>query len=282
MKFNAKTRLNNCAVAAISALLIIINYAAVAQTPHRVFTFQAGDEFQKQIRLNSTCVIQRGKQQLQVNSSSVLSKLYKVTAVSDTAYEFTVTLQKMDDKINSLGKELHFNSENAIDTTSKIQKVLKYMMGRSSLVYVNKNGVIISAKDGNAAVAGDTLLAFAGLPEDPFIKGAHFGLIADFSSSKALKKGYTWRISSSAKKQQITTNFVIDEISDAITIIKFKSAVKSEYLNSNSNGTYILDNHSGLIIQRLVESISTGYQLKDKVLYATTRKISLAEDCVKK
>lgn len=283
MKLNAKAGLNIYKEITFLLFFILVQYTAAAQMHHRVFTFSPGDEFQKEIRLNSTCVIQRGKQRLDISSSSALTKSYKVTAVSDTVYDFMVTIEKIDDKINSQGKELHFNSENAntIDTTSRIHNVLRYLMGKPSAVSVNKNGIILSAVDANAALASDTLFAFAGLPEEPFIKGTHFGLIADFSTNKALKKGYAWKASSGTQNQQMTTNFLIDEVTDKITVIKFKSTIKGVYLNSNSNGTYILDNKSGLIIQRLVESISTGYQLQNKILYATTRRISLAEDCVK-
>lgn len=259
--------------------LVLIGYAAMGQ--HRVFTFQQGDEFEKQIHLNSTCSIQRGKQILTISSSSNVSRVYKVVAISDTAYQFSVAIKKMDDLINFQGKRLHFNSENAIDTTSQIHRVLRYMMTKPALVFVNKRGIILSSIDANAGLATDTLVAFAGLPDQNLAKGGHFDLVGDLSLSKALKKGYTWKVSSSAKGQTMTTDFVIDNITDAITIVKFTSSVKGQYLNSNINGTYILDNRSGLIIQRLVESVSTGYQLKNHVLYATTRRISLAEDCAK-
>lgn len=262
------------------APLVLVSFTATAQQ-HRVFTFRQGDEFEKQIRLNSTCSIQRGKQILNISSSSVLSRSYQVTAVSDTAYQFSVSIKKMDDLINFQGKQLHFNSENAIDTTSQIHKVLRYMMIKPSYVSINKQGIILSAVDATGDLATDTLIAFAGLPEQSFMKGSRFDLIADFASNKALKKGYSWTVSSSARDQKVSTDFVIDNITDAITIVKFKSSVKGLYLNSNSNGTYILDNRSGVVIQRLVESVSTGYQIKNRVLYATTRRISLAEDCVK-
>jgi len=120
------------------------------------------------------------------------------------------------------------------------------------------------------------------LPEESFAKGNQFALVADFSPGKALKKGYTWADSVSVKKQRMITRFVIDIITDAITVIKFKSEVKGESLNSNTNGTYILDNKTGIIVQKLIESVSTGYQLRNKIVYATTRRISLSEDCVKK
>src|SRR5665213_1284533 len=192
MRFRKQTLLKNIAL----AVLILASCEAVAQK-HRVFTFQQGDEFEKQIHMNSTCSIQRGKQILMISSSSVISRSYQVTAVSDTTYQFSITIKKMDDLINFQGRRLHFNSDNAIDTTSQIHKVLKYMMAKPSYVTLNKRGVILSAIDANADLATDTLVAFAGLPERNFAKGAHFDLVADFSSSKALKKGYSWTISSS-------------------------------------------------------------------------------------
>lgn len=264
----------------IWAFLIFISYAASGQQ-HRIFTFQKGDEFEKQTHLNSTCSIQRGKQILNISSSSFLSKTYQVLAVSDSAYQFSVSIKKMADSIGFQQKRLFFNSEKKVDTTSQIQKVLKYMMNKPSLVLIDKHGIILSASGASLALASDTLLAFAGLPEQSFTKGGHFDLVADFSLIKA-NKGYSWTASSSANNQKMITYFTIDKITDAITIVKFKSSVKGQYMNSSSNGTYILDNKLGLIMQRLVESVSTGYQVKNGVLYATTRRISLAEECKKK
>jgi hypothetical protein len=282
MKFNIRTRLHNNKSTFLSIFFIVVASAVYPQALHRVFTFQAGDEYQKQIRLNSNCTIQRGKQKLDIVSSSVLSKSYKVTGVTDTTYDFVITIEKMEDKINSLGRELHYTSESGIDTTSQIQKALQYLVGRPSRVTINRHGVILSATDVASVFANDTLFAFTGVPEEPLVKGARFGLIADFSTSKPLKKGYAWATSSPGKKQAVTNNFVIGNITDAITVVKFTSVVKGQYLNSNTNGTYILDNKSGIIIQRLVESVSTGYEIQNKKVYATTRRMSLSEDCVKK
>jgi len=276
------TGLHNNKSALLSIFFMMVASAVYAQASHRVFTFQAGDEFQKQIRLNSNCTIQRGKQKLDIVSSSVLSKSYKVTGVTDTTYDFAVTIEKMEDKINSLGRELYFNSESGTDTTSQIQKALRYLVGRPSRLTINRHGIILSATDVASVFRNDTLFAFTGVPEEPFVKGARFGLIADFSTIKPLKKGYTWTTSSSGKKQVVTTTFVIDNITDAITVVKFTNVVKGQYLNSNSNGTYILDNKSGIILQRLVESVSTGYEIQNKKVYATTRRVSLSEECVKK
>jgi hypothetical protein len=282
MKFTIRTVLHNNKTTLLSIFFIMVASAVYPQALHRVFTFQTGDEYQKQIRLNSNCTIQRGKQKLDIVSSSVLTKSYKVTGITDTAYDFSVTIEKMEDKINSLGRELYYNSESSTDTTSQIKKALKYLVGRSSRATINRHGIILSATDVASVFANDTLFAFTGVPEEPLVKGARFSLIADFSTGKAIKKGYVWDTSLPGKKQSMTTHFVIDNITDAVTVIKFTSVVKGQYLNSNTNGTYVLDNKSGIIIQRLVESVSTGYEIQNKKIYATTRRISLSEECIKK
>ncbi len=78
------------------------------------------------------------------------------------------------------------------------------------------------------------------------------------------------------------TNFWIDRITPTNTIVKFKSAVIGNLVNSNSTGTYIVDNKTGMLVQRLIESISSGYQILNNIVYSTTRRTSLSEDCIKK
>ena len=49
-------------------------------------------------------------------------------------------------------------------------------------------------------------------------------------------------------------------------------------LNSNSNGTYVVDNGTGLIREKLIYSLSTGYQTSaGGVLYAVSRSTSISE-----
>jgi hypothetical protein len=246
----------------------------------RSFDFKQGDEYQKETSINSTCTIQRGNQKLDINSSSSVTKLYKVTAVTGTNFVFTVSIKKMGDTLSALGQKLPYNSEKPIDdSTSRIEKALSYMINKPVNVRVDKHGTILS-KDTSVELANDTLLAFTGIQPELFIEGRTFGLLANFTSNK-LKKGYNWTVPPTiTAKQKVVTKYWVYAVSDTSTVIKFTSSVTGGSVNSNTNGTYILDK-SGIIVERFIQSLSAGYAVIGKTIYATTRSSSIHETCRK-
>lgn len=258
-------------------LLYNIGNAQIVQ--QRTFDFKAGDEFQKETSVNSTCTIQRGNQKLDVSSTSSVTKLYKVKYVTDKGYVFTVNIQKMEDVLSALGQKLIYNSGQPLDSTSRIKKALNYMLNKPVDVSVDKYGTILS-NNTEVEFANDTLLAFTGIQPEVFIEGKTFGLLANFKSDK-LKKGYKWTNTSPiTDKQKVVTKYTIYSKSDTSTVIKFTSSVSDGSVNSNTNGTYILDN-KGIIVERFIQSISAGYAIIGKTIYVTTRSSSIHETCRK-
>lgn len=143
---------------------------------------------------------------------------------------------------------------------------------------VNKNGKIISSDEAALQTINDSLIVFAGIQSEPFTKGTQFNLTPNFTVSERVKPGYTWLDTVKTDQQQMITRFWIDDVTYDNTIVKFQSKLTGTYMNSNTTGTYVLDNYSGMLIQRLVQSISNGYQVMNSLVYITSRSISLAEE----
>ncbi len=257
--------------------ILLGGYVCNAQAVKREFRFNKGDEFEKQSILKSTANIQRGNQRLTVSSSSNITRLYKVTGV-DTAAKFDVTIKKMDNIISALGQLLHYDSEKGVDTTSKIQKSLNSMLNKAVTVSVNKNGKIVSSDESALQTINDSLIVFAGIQSEPFTKGTQFNLTPNFTVTELVKPGYTWLDTVKTDQQQMITRFWIDDATFDHTVIKFQSKLTGTYMNSNTTGTYVVDNYSGMIVQRLVQSISNGYQVMNSLVYVTNRSISLSEE----
>ncbi|MFD0939211.1 DUF6263 family protein [Pedobacter boryungensis] len=259
-------------------LFLLMSFTLQAQEKHRVFTLKVGNEFQKEILSNSKAVVQRGNQTLNVNTTSSLTKLYKVTAATDKGYDLNVSIQKMDNLIDALDKQFHYNSDVKGDSSSRIEKALNFMLNKPVNVSIDKYGVILSSTEYKSELATDTLVSFAGIQMEAFEKGTLLGLLADINVNNNFKKGYTWTDSVQINKQKLVTKFWIEDINQKNTVIKFSSSIVTRLLNSNSNGTYILDNSTGLIAEKLVYTVSTGYQISTGgVAYAVSRSTSLSE-----
>jgi hypothetical protein len=265
----------------LSAFFLFCTILCSGQGIQRSFAFKRGDQYKKRIFLNSTFVIQRGTKALKVTSSSSVYKNYTVKDVAIEGYTFDISTEKMDVVINSEGQKLEYHSEKP-DTTSKIGNALNYIVGKNNNVKINIYGIIISDDDFSAIqLVNDTLSTFAGIQPESFKKGAQFNIIPRFVLRNYMQKGYKWTDTATYNHQKMKTDFWIDQVNPANTVIKFKSFVNGALVNSNSTGTYIIDNKSGVMVQKLIESISTGYQINNNKVYSTTRRISLSEDCTK-
>ena len=157
-------------------------------------------------------------------------------------------------------------------------RALAYMINKPADVTIDKYGTILSSNVYKSEFATDTLVAFAGIAPEIFEKGVLLGLFADLTYKTNLKKGFSWTDSVTINKQKLDTKFWVEDVNDKTTIIKFSTNIVSPMLNSNSNGTYVVENATGLIRERLIYSPSTGYQQSaGGVLYAVSRSTSISE-----
>ena len=264
--------------AVVLLLLVLMNCVAVAQEGHRVFAFKPGEEYQTEILTNSRAIVQRGKQTLNVNTVSTATKSFTTTLASDRGFTFNVKIKKMQNEIDAMGKKLFHSSEVKSDSTSLILKALDFMLNKPIDVQVNKYGVIQSFTDYKAEMATDTLVAFAGLQPEAFEKGTLLSIIADFTYNPGIKKNFSWGDSIEIDKNRLVTKFWVEDITQKTSIIKFTSSITTKLLNTNQNGTYVIDNATGIIQEKILYSISTGYQISaGGIVYAVSRSTSVSE-----
>ncbi|HTM98139.1 MAG TPA: hypothetical protein VL088_05335 [Pedobacter sp.] len=270
-KYNLRT--------ALLLLSMLLTFAAEAQQKYRVFKFNTGDEYQTEILANSNAIIQRGKQTITVNTISTATKAFSAILANDRGYTFNVKIKKMENDINVMGQKLYYSSvENKKDTNSTIIKALDFMLNKSIDVQINKEGIIQSFTDYKAEMATDTLVSFAGLQPEAFEKGTMLSFIASFTYNPQIKKNFTWTDSVEIDKQRLITKFWVEDITEKTTIVKFSSSITSKLLNTNQNGTYVIDNGTGVIQEKILYSISTGYQMSaGGVVYAVSRSTSVSE-----
>jgi hypothetical protein len=268
----------------ISLLTVFIALAAAtadAQITNREFVFKPGDTYLKQTSVNSTSVLQRGDFKLNVSSASTVAKSYQVSGAYGSGYVFNVTTKKITDTVNSAGKQLHYNSDETAGNTSQLAADLDFIIGKQLAVYVNGRGVI--DKNGTYApkVANDTLLLFTGIEADNFKPGSRFGLVSDLAFAGNVQKYATWADTLATGEGQTITKFWVQDKTARLTTIGFKSSTMGKSLNTNSNGVYVVNNNTGVIAQRIIQSVSVGYIIYNRVVYASSRRTSIAENCYK-
>jgi hypothetical protein len=265
----------------VTVFITLAAGTAGAQVTSREFVFKPGDTFLKQTSVNSTSVLQRGDFKLNVSSASTVAKSYQVSDVYGSGYVFNVTTKKITDSINAAGKQMHYNSDETGGNTSQLATNLDFIIGKQLAVYVNGRGVI--DKNGTYApkIANDTLLLFTGIEPDNFKPGSKFGLVSDLAFTGHVQKNYGWSDTLVTAEGKTITRFWVQDKTARLTTIGFKSATTGKSVNTNSNGVYVVNNNSGIIAQRIIQSVSVGYIIYNRVVYASSRRTSIAENCYK-
>ncbi|HEY6975024.1 MAG TPA: DUF6263 family protein [Chitinophagaceae bacterium] len=270
-------------------LFIAVNYISPAQSNsqsnYSVTTFKKGDQFLKQIFTNSNYFLQLGDDSLDIKTRSLVIKSYTVDDISDEGYSFTVTTEKIADTVNSMGKEISYNSEMLADSNSLIEKAIKNMIGTPVKIQVDINGVIISVTDDDStSYSTDSLISLAGLEPERFTKGSRIALIAGFPTDMQYKNGHSWTDSALINDQKTVTTYGIDSNGNAktTTTILFTSKVSEKYVNTNINGKLLIDNETGLVLEKLTQSATLGYQFLNGLVYLLDKRTAVSESCYKK
>lgn len=262
-------------------LLTGLSTLSKAQIVHRTFTFKKGDQFQRTAFLSSNTVLQRGDQKFNINSFSSTTKVYDIVDATGQGFNLAVTTKHIADTIDAMGKKLAYSSDRPANDSSAIAKALNNIAGKVASVTINKNGIVTDVTDPALQFTNDTLTAFTGLQQEQIVKGTTLGLLADFVLTQSLKPGYTWADSTIVNGQKTKNTFWIDKISNKTTTVVFESAVTGGYTNSNTNGVYVIDNQTGVILERMMKSIISGYQLHNRVVYAASKRTAFTESCYK-
>lgn len=265
----------------LAVLLTGISGLSSAQTAHRIFTFKKGDQFQRTAFLSSNTVLQRGDQKFDINSFSSTTKVYDVIDATGQGFNLAITTKHIADTVDAMGKKLEYSSDKPTNDSSVIAKALNNIAGKVATVSINKNGIVTDVADPALQFTNDTLTAFTGLQQEQIIKGTTLGLLADFVVTQSLKPGYTWADSTIVNGQKTKNTFWVDKLADKTTTVVFESAITGDYTNSNTNGVYVIDNQTGVVLERMMKSIISGYQLHNRVVYAASKRTAFTESCYK-
>ena len=263
------------------ALFMLAACKTVAQTNNRALSFAKGDKFKKQVFVKSICVLQQGTQTVNIQTFSAVTKLYSVNNVSDNAFSFKITTQKIVDTINALGKQMAYDSEKPGDPNSIIERELNGTVGKPASVDIDKTGIISAVDNASAPYANDTVLAFSGIQPEKYNIGGELGLTARFAVNPSFVTGYKWTDSSVNNNIKKVTNYRIELISDTTTTVSFTSSIFENYFNTNINGVLVIDNNSGIVLQRITQSSTTGFEVLNGLIYTETRRNAISEVCYK-
>ena len=226
--------------------------------------------------VRSNSVLQRGAQTLHVSSASTMVRSYKVIDENAQGAVLGVSTIKLVDTINAMDQSFIYSSARPADPNSMIQTGLQNLARATVQLSVNNEGEIKVTRP--PVKLNDTLVSFSGIQPEYFKAGTTVPFLVDFPANSSLRKGYTWQ----DKTPKVQTTYTIYAITPRTTTITYKSSKLGESLNSRENGTIVIDNNTGLVLKRYSQSVSTGYEMVNGVVYTATRRTAVTESSIKK
>lgn len=255
----------------LALLFIALSIVSSAQNK-----FKKGEEYQREVLVRSNCVLQRGAQTLHVSSASTLLRAYKVTDANAQGAVLAVSTVKLIDTINAMDQSFIYSSAKPADPASMIQVGLQNLAKVTLQVTVDNKGEIKTTRP--PVKLNDTLVAFSGIQPEYFKAGTTVPFLVEFPANSTLKKGYTWQ----DKSPKAQTTYTIYALTPRTTTITYKASKLGENLNSRENGTIVIDNNTGLVLKRYAQSVSTGYEMVNGIVYTATRRTAITETSIKK
>jgi len=260
--------------------MLLVSYNSIsAQQNGKLVAFKSGNEYLKLTTVNSASILQRGNVIINVNSTSFVSKTYKIDAVNNNGFAVTMVTNKITDTIRSGDNHFYFNSDQPDNTSDKLANALQYTVGKSAKFNVFNNGTISSVDMNASKLVNDTLFTFTGIETEDLSAGKRFAMIADITSYSKLKPGDNWADTLGATNNKTITKFWLVRRTPVSTTFGYSSSTKGDKLNTNSNGTYVVNNTTGIITSRLIQSVTVGYQIYKRTVYSSTRRTNVAESC---
>nr|WP_294795489.1 hypothetical protein [uncultured Mucilaginibacter sp.] len=260
-------------------LTLLLSYVGTQAQNNILPAVKAGNEYLKVSSVNSASTLQRGNVSFNINSSSSVSKTYKVNAVNDNGFSVTMTTDKIIDSVYADDTRFYYNSEQPLNANDKLANALNFTIGKPSAFTVLNNGIIAAVDDNAAILDNDTLFSFTGIEKEGIAVGERFNLIADISSYSKLKAGDNWADSVVTEGEKTLTKFWVVASTPEATTLGYSSTIRGGNLNTNTNGSYVIANATGLVAQRVIQSVTVGYQIYDRTVYSSTRRTNITESC---
>ena len=261
------------------ALLLAICLRASAQQPITTpaLTSVNGKTYLKQTVVRSESMLQNGTAKLNIHSVSSVTKTCKFETATGDAVTATLTTTQLADSINSGNEKFYFNSGAPANNTGKLSLALASVVGKEYVCTVSKNGTISAVIKAYPSSLADSVFNFAGLEQEDLSAGKAFPLIADVATLVTLETGKRWGDTIATAKGRTIGEYWLEKNEGPVTVLAFIKSITNGGLNTQSTGTYTIDNATGVIVSREIKNTTTGYLSFRGAPYITTRQLVISE-----
>lgn len=262
----------------ISTLSICLFCASIATVVNaQKLNLNKGDEYKVTTVLSSSEQMKRGDKQIDSKSISSITKLYNVTDANDKGYKLAITTKHIADTIEAFNQKLAYSTDRAADANSSIETALSKMVGEVQTLSLDKTGKITQV--GNMAKASENA-GFAAEAKiyNKFLENGNFlNFGAIFTIPANAKRGTKWNETITKGESVENLTYAIEDITSATTTVSIKSEQKMPGAAITANGIILMDNATGVVLERVVKINTFSKESVDGKSYLASRLSTIAE-----
>lgn len=262
-------------ITTLSTFLFCISVATAANA--QKLNLNKGDEYKVTTVMSSSIQMKRGDKQIDSKSMSSITKAYNVTEANANGYNLAITTKHIADTIEAFNQKLAYSSNRAADASSSLETALSKMVGEVHTVSLDKSGKITQVGDPAKASANAQVAGMTGLYNKSLANGNFLNFGTAFSLPAGAKKGSKWNDTKTIGQSTEKTTYTVEATTATTTTVSFKTEQSMPCSNANLNGMLIMDNETGVVLQRIVKLNSLSNESVEGKSYSVNRLNTISE-----
>lgn len=262
-------------ISTLSIFLFCISIATVVNA--QKLNLNKGDEYKITTVMSSSVQMKRGDKQVDSKYMSSITKSYNVTDANDNGYKLAITTKHIADTIDAFNQKLAYSTDRAADPSSSIETALSKMVGEVHTVSLDKTGKITQVGDPAKASANAQVAGLAGVYNKTLANGNFLNFGTTFTLPAGAKKGTKWNETTTKGTSTEKTTFTVESTTATTTKVAFKTEQSMPGSNTNLNGILIMDNATGVVLQRIVKLNTLSNESTEGKTYSVNRLNTISE-----
>lgn len=262
-------------ISTIGLCLLLIGVSTIANGQN--LNLKKGDQYKITTVMSTSTSMKRGDKIIDIKSMSKITKSVGVAEATGNGYNLNMTVTNIADTIDAFNQKLAYNTNRAADPASTIETELYNMVGGTQTLNLDKTGKITQIGNMSKAASDAETAANAGVYFDNLTIGNTLKLGANFKLPAGYAKGTTWKDNTKVGELTKNTTYKVEETTADFTKVSFTTEQKDIGLNININGALVMDNNTGVVVQRILKTDSKSNESVEGKTFITATKIILSE-----
>lgn len=220
---------------------------------------EPGTVLEKESWIRTNTVLQNGTDTFHFGCRAKRLAAYAISSNSEGGLSIEVKTGEVVDTISASGQEGVYSSNAMTDTAFLFGKALRALTSYPVNIKTNGEGRVLSVNKKASLAADEALVSLVGLGEELLEKGTIIDGARGVSVNASWKLGHQWTTREEGGGKRSSTLYSLVAKNNKTVTIAYNTTIAAPLENAVSNGSLLVDVHSGRILEKAAKTITVGY-----------------------